>query len=712
MPDKIRISGDFYTTEDGFGYNKYAKTIVDMITDQGFPSPFTFGVFGEWGSGKTSLMRMIEEALSKGHSDFIVPVWFNPWRYEREPHLIVPFLKTIQHALSKHIMTHNTLPPETVRKLRLWKNKISGAAFALSSGFKGDLDVKFLNAKLEAERAVRKEEDHIESRKLNKKIKKLEQFSTMYHNVLYKLEEVYEEEPTNLRVVVFIDDLDRCLPEKAIEVLKGVKSFLDIPGYIFFIGIDRKVIEKGIRVEYKGFVIEDRARERAEGNGDQPNFDDIPITPSDYLEKIVQLPITLPPVESTRMEDYLRRLLHENESIKPYLDIIQSGLKQNPRTYKRFINTLAFHTKLAVEKGCLKTARTDSGQDQPLMTLELLVKWTILNFAFLDLVEAMKKRKLLIIELQDWTERLDMEKQEKINAVDNTERGATLAETPPHIRHWLSDGKLKTILRINKARGDTGFTKENIDLYVQMGEFTYTFLEQKESAQGPVIKTAAGHIEAIGKMIRIPKGEFLYGKDNKTVLLDEYEIGIYPVTNAEYKEFVDDSKYGLPEHWDREKRTYPEGKNDHPVVNVSFEDASAYCKWKAAQDKDKFTYRLPTEEEFEKAARGSDGREYPWGDDFDAGKCNTEESGTGDTTPVDKFPEGVSPYGCFDTAGNIWEWSSSDYESVKGTKVVRGGSWNFNQLNARCTTRYWFRPGFRTHDAGFRCVRTLQKPWQ
>ncbi len=710
MPDKIKISGDFYTTKDVFGYDKYADAIVKMITDKAFPSPFTFGVFGEWGSGKTSLMRMIEDALRKGYSDIMVPVWFNPWRYERESHMIVPFLKTIQHSLSKHIRNDKTMPAEVIQKLRRWKNRVANAAFALSSGFEGDLDVKFLDTKLDMERSVKQEEEQGAKIKLNKKIKKIEKFSSMYHNVLDELEELSEEEPRNLRVVVFIDDLDRCLPEKAIEVLKGLKSFLDIPGYIFFIGVDRKVIEKGVRVEYKGFVIEDKVvGEKADRKDDMHDIaNEIPITPSDYLEKIIQMPITLPPVDRSRMEDYLSQLLQENESIKPYLDIIQLGLKQNPRTYKRFINTLAFHARLAVEKGRLKTNNTDSVQDRSLMTLELLVKWTILNFAFLDLVEAMKKRKLLIAELQDWIERLDMEKQEAA-AKDKAEIEGRLAETPRHIMTWLSDDKLKNILRINKERGDTGFTKENIDLYMQMGEFTYTALEQKESVQESHIKRAAGHKETIGKMIRVPKGEFLSGKDKKIIYLDDYEIGVYPVTNGEYKEFIDGSSHDMPEYWNREKRTYPEGKKDHPVVNVSFEEAEAYCRWKSGQPNEKYIYRLPTGEELEKASRGSDGREYPWGDEFDNTICNTEESGIGGTTPVDKFPEGVSPYGCFDTAGNVWEWTSSDCDSVRGTKVIRGGSWKFNMLNARCATRYWYKPGFRTNDIGFRCVRILKK---
>ncbi len=145
MPDKIKVSGDFYTTEDGFGYDTYANTIIKMITEEDFPSPFTFGVFGEWGSGKTSLMRMVENRLRSDHPDLFVPVWFNPWRYEREEHLIIPFLKTIQHAIEEHLKNtaeKDKFPEKARKKLKEVSNKLSKIAFALASTLKGEVNFK------------------------------------------------------------------------------------------------------------------------------------------------------------------------------------------------------------------------------------------------------------------------------------------------------------------------------------------------------------------------------------------------------------------------------------------------------------------------------------------------------------------------------------------------------------------------------------------
>jgi formylglycine-generating enzyme required for sulfatase activity len=191
------------------------------------------------------------------------------------------------------------------------------------------------------------------------------------------------------------------------------------------------------------------------------------------------------------------------------------------------------------------------------------------------------------------------------------------------------------------------------------------------------------------EMVTIPAGEFLYGEKKKRVRLPEYAMAKTPVTNAQYKAFVDATGHGTPEHW--KKGRSPEGKEDHPMVVVSWEDAAAFCQWAGC--------RLPTEMEWEKGARGVDGREYPWGNEWELGRCNTRESGIGDTTPVGRYPNGASPNGLLDMAGNVWEWCGSDRNWV-----LRGGSWYDNSGRARCANRYRNYPVIRLGITGFRCV--------
>jgi sulfatase modifying factor 1 len=194
-------------------------------------------------------------------------------------------------------------------------------------------------------------------------------------------------------------------------------------------------------------------------------------------------------------------------------------------------------------------------------------------------------------------------------------------------------------------------------------------------------------------MILIPAGEFLYGRKKKRVILPQFWIDETPVTNAEYARFVAQMGHSPPLHW--EGKTPPKRIADHPVTRVSWHDAVAYAEWAGK--------RLPTEEEWEKAARGSDGREYPWGDRFDPNRCNTRESGIGKTTPVGQYsPQGDSPYGCVDMAGNVWEWTASDYD--KSNKVLRGGSWDNYQGDALCAHRGRYSPLNWYISVGFRCA--------
>jgi len=116
---------------------------------------------------------------------------------------------------------------------------------------------------------------------------------------------------------------------------------------------------------------------------------------------------------------------------------------------------------------------------------------------------------------------------------------------------------------------------------------------------------------------------------------------------------------------------------------------------------------LPAEKEWENAARGIDGRVYPWGNEFDKEKCNTTESKIGHTTPVKKYQEGRSPYGCLDMAGNVWEWTDSRYDEKKESAILRGGSWNYFRFIARCANRFRINRGSKGDSTGFRCAKTL-----
>jgi formylglycine-generating enzyme required for sulfatase activity len=197
----------------------------------------------------------------------------------------------------------------------------------------------------------------------------------------------------------------------------------------------------------------------------------------------------------------------------------------------------------------------------------------------------------------------------------------------------------------------------------------------------------------------------------------EFELARYPVTNIEYHVFVYNASHKVPKHWIGFK--YLDGTDDHPVTNVSRHDVDAYIRWLNQQVHS--VYRLPTEVEWEKAARGTDLRTYPWGDGFDPWRCNTVESGKKQTTPVGEYsPGGDGPYGNSDIVGNVWEWTSSlmkpyplriedmrEASPLPGNKlVVRGGAWYYSRALARCSSREGVLPDFMSASLGFRLARS------
>ncbi len=179
----------------------------------------------------------------------------------------------------------------------------------------------------------------------------------------------------------------------------------------------------------------------------------------------------------------------------------------------------------------------------------------------------------------------------------------------------------------------------------------------------------------------------------KKLKLSEYWIDKTPVTNAEYARFVAITDREPPKHWEGKEPS--EKIADHPVVNVTWYDAVAYAEWAGK--------RLPTEEEWEKAAQGTDGRPYPWGDEEPTPELCNFGRNEGGTTPVGEYsPQGDSPYGCVDMVGNVWEWTASDYDEEH--KVLRGGSWHSDPGHLCITSRIGENPDSKGDNGGFRCV--------
>ncbi len=243
------------------------------------------------------------------------------------------------------------------------------------------------------------------------------------------------------------------------------------------------------------------------------------------------------------------------------------------------------------------------------------------------------------------------------------------------------------------------------------------------------------------KMVAIPAGDFIMGsneedRDEKSaeygimkpwfkdenperrVHLPLYYLDQYEITNSDYRTFIQDTGRRPPPDWANGQ--FPPNRGRHPVIHVAWEDANAYCLWAGK--------RLPTEAEWEKAARGPNGPIYPWGDSFDPARANLNDQ-VGNTTEVGQYETGKSPYGVYDMIGNVWEWTADWYKPYPGSsdtsdsfgerfKVIRGNSWAgighyprevYNEIkmhNSRASFRLFLAPTGFVNDLGFRCAKS------
>jgi len=302
---------------------------------------------------------------------------------------------------------------------------------------------------------------------------------------------------------------------------------------------------------------------------------------------------------------------------------------------------------------------------------------------------------------------------------------------------------LMTNLQIDAAVADArlGMSQANSNiqewgvptLFMRAPDGVFFELEEEERPEGKdlidSIQNESPKVEIIGSKIseprllhspiefdwcEIPEGEFLMGSNDRpnekprhSIYLPAFYITKTPVTNAQYKQFVESKRHDTPKHW--KYGTIPNGKENHPVVNISWRDAVAFCDWAGVQ--------LPNEAQWEKASRGTNGRTHPWGNGAPTDRLCNFSSKIGDTTSIGNYPDGISAYGCLDMAGNVWEWTASQkknypYSSNDGReeysstrpRVLRGGAFDSRDHHCRCAFRITQGHIILLNNVGFRVM--------
>ncbi len=817
-----------------FQFEEYAKTFARIIAAKRTRTPLTIGVHGDWGTGKTTLMKAIEEQLRdtqvlagrrrKGAAlpPFLNPgedvgpyrpcrtVWFNAWKYSSQETLFVALIEAILSQMRRDGFIHE-LHAELARPDRP-KMKVAEAVI-------GTLSQVFTLGQIEIDLTKFQTESRFKTH-----MAFLDEFQEVFDRLLrwYVVrdwKDAREVDDQKGVLVVFVDDLDRCLPDKTVQVLETIKLMMGKPGTIFVLGASRRVVQAAVQAYYQVQKFED-------------------ISSQDYLDKIVQLRFDLPPVRPERMGEFIGqfRQWDEGDPLLANLSLVTEGVTTNPRRIKTFINYLELHWGLLVNSEQVTPAER-----------EQFVIWMVL-------ADVEPK---LVTHLRDL--RSDEERAACLNRLigqgDIEKGGLRAAAADELLRTLVENVRLQRVLEDLRGRA-FAFDADTLGRFIHLStpprvqappeeEPEEEAVAAEEAAPAPretrrrrledkkARLRAEGMLpedpQALAALVADPKaslayrvaaseelarlgdprpgvgispplqgeglgegslpalqwclvgpGAFMMGsrKEDDPEADDgempqhvydvrgPYWIARYPVTNAQFRAFVDDPQGYRGDGWWtraglkwRADRTGPEmagGVYDlpnYPAVTLTWYEAVAWCRWLTARMQaagcmpEGWAARLPSEAEWEKAARGGleipdapliapslppDGgeleggrisnpnpaRRYPWGNEADPNRANYDDSGIGATCAVGIFPGGASPYGCLDLSGNVWEWcatrwvdSYGDYDEkednrleVDAARVLRGGAFGSDVGYVRCAFRYGGYPDLRYYHVGFRVV--------
>ena len=570
--------------------------------------------------------------------------------------------------------------------------------------------------------------------------------------------------PPEKRLVIFLDNLDGCPPIEVVNLLDSINLFIAHCRCQFVAGFNHNTVVNGLFKKTKNASFETKRNS---------TFDPI----QKFIERCIQIPFQLPQIPMAKISKVIAERLG-NETEQVIVDILAMGSESNPRRLNYLLNIYQLAAMIAKERGLVEsgTIKLDllaklvviqvrwqtslydkllshpsllgsienyyekislepDDQGQPgAANIQLNDTNTGSNLEDNSLIESVEKYALLdglksLLMVADSSQFKDHDLLPYLSMASSKPEIPALAAPP----EFKAEGKIWDELTSNDVQRVQSAMNEINEL--KKIRYTHRLLAviNDQVKNDLSARVAAGlALGVLGdpriidiETVTIPGGQFRMGTDAgddtsplHEVMISEFEIAKFPLTNFQYKAFLDGNpNYKEPGEWS--SRNFPEGKANHPVVNVSRNDAFAYITW--YNEKSGKNFRLPTEAEWEKAAKGLEVTDYPWSNEFDADKCNTRENGLIDTTPVGIYPDGASVFGVMDLAGNIWEWCadwySSEYYAAGDTQdpagptsgevsVVRGGSWRNDKDHARSVFRHWNGPNYWYDHVGIRLCQT------
>lgn len=731
-----------------FHFDDFAATLARLIASPNTETPLAIGINGAWGSGKTSLLLRVKNMLDqpkgengKGEHRFAhgeeqsfrtcKTVWFDAWKYNDEKELLVALVRVILQAMGRDGF---------INKAKSWFNDPAQKSYDAIAMFINAFGISFggLGAEFKFQLDPKKHEQI-------SPFEKYTAFFDHFDDAFTLLLKAWTGKDGIL--VIFIDDLDRCLPAKTVQTLEAMKLFLDKSGCVFMLGADIKIVQSAVETHYKNAGIV--------GEGAK-----------DYLEKVIQIRFDLPPIVEAAMADYLKTQNEANDMkvddamLKRWQALVAAA-EVNPRRVKNVINDLNLQWFMAVNSGQAEGVNRDD-----------FICWQALMRAapatFVDQVRKFEDKDLrhsFILDAIKWQKG----KQEDRDLVkgfftayegDDARRMRRVLKQISFSDDFSSD-TLESMIYMSAPPPKPELEKSTLEEPKKVAEPELAGTEV--AAEAKVIGMARGVSRGEGAVMPadqnrltiggldfmpIPAGRFEMGsKDDNEFdfenerprhvidLAYEYWMGKFILTNRQFSEFIKDTKYettaekeggwhpkqgkfikGVDWKHPTDKQDKWEDKEDHPVVQVSWDDAMAYCKWFNETFKSELgglLLRLPTEAEWEKAARGTDAFIYPWGNDAPAcDKSNFADCQKLSADNVIAREAGRSPYKLFDMAGNVFEWVQDWYDpeaytkgiSLNEHKVIRGGAFHSTAEDVRTFVRSFDLPTAVREDLGFRCV--------
>lgn len=661
----MKILNDTYAINDLIGQKIYNEGIIEVIKSVETNGSFTIGVYGEWGSGKTSLLKQIQKKLDydvQSKNNEVLTVWFNPWQFVSDEHLIIPFFHTIiSNLASKKEESKFRDIKNNIEKFIL---KVSNIPMALLYGMELEFKIPFLlNSKLVASKSI--DYQNIEGNKIDKSYEtsSITEISKKYDSIYYDLINILKEAITLLdrKIVIFIDDLDRTLPEKAIQLLEGLKVLFDLPNVIFIIGADKQIIQSGIRLRYKDVY------------DNQEMLEDIE---NKYLHKIIQFPFTLPSANSEKLkENIIKNNLQHIPDANKYVDLIFQTLGNNPRDLKRFINTISFYHYIA-QKRFFDDYKPS-----------LLIKISLIQYLFDKLFRQLEKAPYDLIRLEKLVNEANKKSQDSLPIEPYLLTQNIQPTGITKIDKWLGEKTLfqiHSILSFGDSAKNSFNNKDVAQKYILLtapskSNVSIQTNDDELSLNIPLIDEIKNRMVFISSNVKEDKNN----KKEKIKLSIPYSFYIdkYLVTQSLFEKIM---KYNP---------SFFKG-DDNPVENITWYDAMSFCNNLSLEcgfepvysrnekgfviiDYKKTGFRMLNELEWEYTC-GTIDIEHIDSLAFFQNNSKKQTHEVGLLNP--------NKFGLYDMLGNVWEWCndnfSPDFDTYKVNlnekslfRVIRGGSW-------------------------------------